>query len=191
MTHHPFCPCGDSVVEVGDPRAHEWLVGTVTILRFAGEKIKPLHDLNFGRYARFKYMGERRRWASMIPVAGITNWPIRKDAPEDCRRCRGLRYVEHLMVRGRRHTRLCRECGFKRALQVYRVRGPRERQWDEANLIGACRPIMDSLVQRGWLVDDNPKFMKATYHDFPKGPERATVIIVGHEEVVDAPARSG
>ena len=39
----------------------------------------------------------------------------------------------------------------------------RTRLCDYANLVGGAKPIPDCLIQLGWLKDDHPDWMEATY----------------------------
>lgn len=45
----------------------------------------------------------------------------------------------------------------RRRLQVVRVMGPRQRPFDEWNLVaGMNAVVVDLLVRKGWLLDDRP-----------------------------------
>lgn len=149
-------------------------------LQYDGVKLIALRDQTFGTkpWGRWKYMGERRRWAKLIPLAPMAERPV-PHGHVGCSGCGGVRTVKR-QRKGKEYTRLCRKCGLSRSIQIFRVRGPRERQWDHANLTAACRAVIDSLVERLWLVDDGPMYMTATYDDSMKAPTPAVVIVL-HE----------
>lgn len=176
MIHHPLCGCDAGTDGV---QGHEWLPEGTTLMVFTGEQVARISDLHFG--ARWKYMGERRRWRRLIRTPTLEERPVPRTG--ECKECGGLRYktyVRNLNARTPKHyTRLCRACGYKRGVHIWRVRGPRQRQWDEANLVAACRPLIDSLVEHGWLVDDGPKYMEARYSDAPKRQQGGTIIVLG------------
>lgn len=177
MIHHPGCGCGDALAaEKPLGEAHLWLVPGAVVMRYPGEALAPLHDLGFGN-SRWKYMGERKRWRRLIPEAAHGQRPIHA-SPTVCDTCKGLRYFTAHNRKGQPFTKICRVCGLKRSVLVFRVRGPRMREWDHANLTQACRALIDSLVERLWLVDDGPRFMVANYYDHTKGTQPGTVIVI-------------
>lgn len=57
----------------------------------------------------------------------------------------------------------------RRLVSVARYCGKRQRPYDEGNFIGGCRPLMDALVTHGWLVDDTPEWLTASYTQFAPG----------------------
>lgn len=51
----------------------------------------------------------------------------------------------------------------RKAFKFIRNWGPNKSQFDEANLIGGFKPIVDSMIKAGLIFDDNPDFFKAYY----------------------------
>jgi hypothetical protein len=51
----------------------------------------------------------------------------------------------------------------RKALKITRFWGSRKRSFDEANLIGGFKILIDSLVRSGFLVDDNVEYFKGYY----------------------------
>ena len=49
------------------------------------------------------------------------------------------------------------------------IRSYRTRQLDYANLVGGAKPIPDSLIGLGYLVDDGPKWFRCSYEQFVVG----------------------
>lgn len=43
----------------------------------------------------------------------------------------------------------------RRSLMFTRIMGPRERPYDRYNLCGGLKVVVDLLVAKGWLLDDN------------------------------------
>jgi hypothetical protein len=57
---------------------------------------------------------------------------------------------------------------------VYR---PGKRAYDNANLIGGAKAVVDVLVARGILKDDSPKWFEGIYQQEP-GPSDAIVLTI-------------
>ena len=57
------------------------------------------------------------------------------------------------------------------------IRSYRQRLLDYANLVGGAKAIPDCLIRLGYLKDDNPKWMQASYEQFqvPKSEERTEI----------------
>lgn len=51
----------------------------------------------------------------------------------------------------------------KRRVLITRFYSGRCRDFDKGNLIGGCKPLMDSLVSHGLVFDDSPKWIEAHY----------------------------
>ena len=51
----------------------------------------------------------------------------------------------------------------RKAFKFVRKWGKGKSQFDEANLIGGFKPIIDSMIKAGLIFDDNPDFFKAYY----------------------------
>jgi hypothetical protein len=57
-------------------------------------------------------------------------------------------------------TRLIPRAKGKRRLTLVRLMGFRGKRYDEANLMGGSKPLVDSLVRAGLLIDDSPKWLE-------------------------------
>ena len=69
----------------------------------------------------------------------------------------------------------------KRRVTITRVYSGRQREFDRSNLVGGCKPIWDSMVRAGMLVDDKPAFLEDSYLQ-RKGERPCTEFVV--EELV-------
>jgi hypothetical protein len=61
---------------------------------------------------------------------------------------------------------------LKRRAWLKRVYRPGKRRYDDANLRGGGKPLIDVLVNRGLLVDDSPQWFEGIYSQEP-GPADA------------------
>lgn len=55
----------------------------------------------------------------------------------------------------------------RRRIQITRVFKTPKRAFDRDNLIWGCKPIVDCLVARGWLVDDSPEYVESLILQIP------------------------
>ncbi len=72
---------------------------------------------------------------------------------------------------------------YKQRMTVMRLMGPRERDFDEQNLIaGSAIELIDSFVHLGWLKDDSPPYLepvfKQGWHKMIGGPAVVVTIEV-------------
>lgn len=51
----------------------------------------------------------------------------------------------------------------RKAFRITRHWGPRKRQFDEANLVGGFKILVDAMVKTGHIADDNPNLFKCYY----------------------------
>lgn len=51
----------------------------------------------------------------------------------------------------------------RKALRITRHWGPRKRAFDEANLVGGFKILVDAIVRSGHLCDDSPDLFKGYY----------------------------
>lgn len=51
----------------------------------------------------------------------------------------------------------------RKAIKIVRHWGPKKRAFDEANLVGGFKILVDAIVRSGHLCDDNPQFFKGYY----------------------------
>lgn len=51
----------------------------------------------------------------------------------------------------------------RKALKIVRHWGPRKRAFDDANLVGGFKILVDAIVRSGHICDDNPDLFKAYY----------------------------
>jgi hypothetical protein len=65
----------------------------------------------------------------------------------------------------------------KRRLWLRRVYRPGKRAYDEANLVGGGKAVVDVLVARGLLKDDSPKWFEGIYQQVP-GDADAIVLTI-------------
>jgi len=59
--------------------------------------------------------------------------------------------------------------------RIIRVTSVRKRYLDSDNLIGGCKPILDALKKRGYIVDDSPQWVSVKYVQKTVG-EESTII---------------
>ena len=82
-------------------------------------------------------------------------------------------------------SRLLRQANVPRRLIITRIMGTRDRPFDVPNLYYAAAIIIDTLVKKDWLRDDDPRFLvDVTCNQRKEHGERRTEIIV---EDVDLP----
>lgn len=67
------------------------------------------------------------------------------------------------MVRAAMNARAIPEAKGKRRLVLTRFYTGRGRAYDRANMVGGCKPVVDSLVNCGLLVDDSEQWLDDYY----------------------------
>lgn len=74
-----------------------------------------------------------------------------------------------LLVKNAAQLASCPAATGKRRVVYVRIMGPRERSWDEDNLIGGGKMVFDALKSAGVLVDDNRALCEREYRE-ERGP---------------------
>ncbi len=71
-----------------------------------------------------------------------------------------------------------------RRLVVTRIFGKGQRPYDEGNLVGGAKPLVDALRDAKVIVDDSPKWVQIWYRQerSPRGKEHVEVLV---EELVE------
>lgn len=64
------------------------------------------------------------------------------------------------LAMGERHIPRANE---RRRLAITRIIGPREREYDYDNLVGGCKALLDAMVKAGLVLNDNARWLTATY----------------------------
>lgn len=104
-----------------------------------------------------------RSWELVLPLV----WPSQNDLGANSRGHLGWGYRKHRAkfegcLRKFQHI-VPVASGFRRAFML-RSYGKRCRDYDYANLVGGGKPLVDSMVKLGYLVDDRPNTFQASYH---------------------------
>jgi len=58
-----------------------------------------------------------------------------------------------------------------------RITSHRKRLLDSDNLIGGCKPIVDAIKKRGYIVDDSPQWVNIRYEQKMSDTESTTILI--------------
>lgn len=61
--------------------------------------------------------------------------------------------------------------------RIIRITSTRKRLLDHDNLVGGCKPIMDTLKKQGYIVDDAQQWVSVKYIQRIGKPETTTVEI--------------
>jgi hypothetical protein len=77
----------------------------------------------------------------------------------------------------------CPPATGKRRVTWERILGPRQREFDEPNLIGGLKPLLDGMVRAGLLVDDSPRWYEGVYRQVTGNRQDGPAIRVTIEEV--------
>ena len=75
-----------------------------------------------------------------------------------------------LLIKNAAQLAGCPPATRKRRIVYIRIMGPRERSWDEDNLIGGGKMVFDALSRAGVLVDDKRTMCEREYLE-ERGPE--------------------
>lgn len=73
--------------------------------------------------------------------------------------------------------------GRRRLVLFTRWMGHRERAYDEENFKGGCKPILDVLVKKGWLVDDRRKMVETEYRQWRAWNRRVGATLTPEMEI--------
>lgn len=71
-----------------------------------------------------------------------------------------------------------------RRLLVTRIYKRRKRAFDEGNLVGGFKPLIDALTGRGLVVDDSPRFVKIWYEQRPSTDGDDHVEVTIEEQII-------
>jgi hypothetical protein len=95
---------------------------------------------------------------------------VRRAFAAEAARYRRARGVWLLMIKNAAQLTGCPAASGKRRVVYTRIMSPRERSWDEDNLMGGGKMVFDALKAAGLLVDDNRAMCEREYAE-ERGPE--------------------
>lgn len=67
--------------------------------------------------------------------------------------------------------------GSKRRVHFVRVMGPKQRAFDDDNLRGGCKMVLDAMVLEGLVHDDRPEFVEVSY-DQQRGARPGLIVTI-------------
>lgn len=102
--------------------------------------------------------------------AGGRSGSVRRAFAAEAARYRKARGIWTWLIANAAQRAGCPRATGKRRVVYVRIMGPRERSWDEDNLIGGGKMVFDALVAAGLLVDDNRAMCERAYAE-ERGPE--------------------
>lgn len=106
------------------------------------------------------------RWSFQLPIDLVS-------ANSGCSN-KGAAFASRRKYKAVRDSAYIHVCNFRerfqidraagpRRITITRVCGPRQRCWDEDNLVAACKPVVDAIVRAGLLLDDDRKSVERDY----------------------------
>ncbi len=121
-----------------------------------------------------------RSWELVLPL----KWPSQNELGANSRGFAGRKYrAFKAKFHGYMHNFkrvVPTATGWRRA-HILRLYGKRCRPFDYANLVGGGKPMIDSMVDLGYLLDDSPKLFLGSYHQ-AANPTGAHEIFIRLEE---------
>lgn len=104
--------------------------------------------------------------------SGSTRWAYAADRDQWTRRLQ----VATANIGQHRLGPLRSATGFRR-LTLMRHYDGRQREFDEANLVGGCKGLVDSVVRLGMLVDDSRKHAQIIYKQTKASPTGVMFVV--------------